>query len=122
PDCPGPYTLIGQVFVPFIDLLLERPRLDRRDSALFHVFALVEDFLGETDPKIPNMIYVELLESRRATWYERAIPFLGNRALATLDEYDEGWRTRKDKDDDHVELNSPHGIDAVVDELLRART
>ncbi len=47
------------------------------------------------------MIYVELLESRWATWYERAIPFLGNRALATLDEYDEGWRTRKDKDDDH---------------------
>jgi len=122
PDPPGPYTLVGQVLVPFIDLLLERPKSDGRDSALLHGFALVEDFLGELDPEIANMIYVELLEWRRATWYERAVPFLGIRALSALDEYDEGWRTRKDKDDDHVELGAPHGVITAVDELLRART
>ncbi|RLE22432.1 MAG: hypothetical protein DRJ65_13890 [Acidobacteria bacterium] len=80
PDSPGPYTLVGQVFVPFINLLLERPRLNGRDSALFHVFALVKDFLRETDPEIANMIYVEPYLSRWVRLME--IPHAGLRARA----------------------------------------
>ncbi len=123
---PGGYTVFEDVFSTFIQMLLVEEPSSQRDALLDRVFVFVEELLGSNDGQVQNLCYVALLEWQADWWYKRALPFLGPKARAELDEYFPEWRHHACRSDGRVPerekkevyLGDPQDVGIIVRQLL----
>jgi len=118
----GPYALFGSVVTPFVEVLLAMPKGGGRDRLLARAYELVDGMLGqERDIDVHDLAYVEVLEWMGPWWYSRSLPFLGPRAIAELDRWEDDWRARSAqpaKADQEREIIDIYGVrDVVLAEL-----
>ncbi len=117
-DC-GKYIFFADMFALYVEILLLMPSSAGRDRLLHRAFAFVEDMLASDDIEVENLAYVGLLEGNRDWWYVSAMPFLGPRATAELDQYYPEWReglggSARPAADDPPHLYDMFGVREVI--------
>jgi hypothetical protein len=93
---PGPYVFVGQVFEPYIEILLAMRESRERDRLLTRAFSLLEAMLSCDDKYVRDLAFIQFLENADPWWLARGKPFLGSAAVAELRRYHPDWRQALD--------------------------
>jgi hypothetical protein len=117
----GPYIFVGQVFEPYVEILLAMRESRGRDRLLTRAFSLLDAMLSGDDQDVRDLAFIEFLENADPWWLTRAKPFLGSCADAELRTYNSNWRQELDihaTSDDQRQIIDLCGVrDIVLAEL-----